>query len=193
MKKLALVLAVTSVATTFAADAFALDAYKDRRGIFFGLNLGGGMGFSGVDEATDITGLSDGQPGLQLGGEIGGGMSKAFTGALEMNWWYRKVRLGERKLNHHHLSLMPTLRYFIFDGLHAGAGAGFAYASFDTERLGRETYSYRETGVAVKAEAGYEFFLNGTIAAGVDLSYTHHFYSHANFDTVGMVVTVRWY
>ena len=108
MKKLALILAVTSIAMTFATSASALDAYKDRRGLFVGLNLGGGMGFSGVDEATDITGLDNGQPGLQLGGEIGGGLSKQFTGALETNWWYRKVRLGERKLNHHHLNIMPA-------------------------------------------------------------------------------------
>lgn len=180
--------------TMLASQAFALDAYKDRRGLFAGLNLGGGAGFAGVDSAGEATGLDKNrQLGLHLGAEVGGGLTKTITGALETNWWIRTVRLNERKLNHQHLSLLPFVRWFIWDGLNIGAGTGLAYTVFDTERDGVETFRYREMGLALKAGAGYEFFVNGTIAAGIDVGYTRHFYSNADFDTVGAQVTLRWY
>lgn len=177
-----------------ASQSYALDAYKDRRGIFAGVNVGVGAGFAGVDQAGDLTGLDENrQLGLHLGAEVGGGLSQHLTGALEANWWIRTVTLGSRHLNHQHLSLLPVARYFIWDGLNVGAGAGLAYASFDTERNGVETYRYREMGLALKFGAGYEFFMNGTIAAGIDIGYTRHFYSNADFDTLGGQVTLRWY
>lgn len=177
-----------------ASPSFALDAYKDRRGVFAGVNVGGGAGFAGVDSASELTGLDENrQLGLHLGAEVGGGLTKTLTGALEGNWWIRTVRLGDRRLNHQHLSFLPMIRYFIWDGLNVGAGAGLAYAVFDTERAGVETFRYREMGLALKFGAGYEFFVNGTIAAGIDAGYTRHFYSNADFDTLGAQVTLRWY
>lgn len=185
-----MLLAVTLV----SSQAFALDAYKDRRGVFAGVNVGGAAGFAGVDSASELTGLEENrQLGLQLGAEVGGGLSKQITGALEANWWIRTVTLGPRRLDHQHFSFLPLARYFIWDGLNVGAGAGLGYAVFDTERNGVETFRYREMGLALKFVAGYEFFVNGTIAAGVDAGYTKHFYSNADFDTLGARVTLRWY
>ena len=180
--------------TTLATPAFSLDGYKDRRGIFAGVNVGGGAGFAGIDTAGELTGLDENrQLGLHLGAEVGGGISEKLTAALEANWWIRTVTLGPRRLDHQHLSFLPVARYFIWDGFNVGAGAGLAYAVFDTERNGVETFRYREMGLALKIGAGYEFFLNGTIAAGIDLGYTRHFYNNADFDTLGAQVTLRWY
>ncbi len=177
-----------------ASQSFALDAYQDRRGIFAGVNVGVGAGFAGVDSAGELTGLDENrQLGLHLGVEVGGGITKQLTASLEGNWWIRSVTLGPRRLDHQHLSFLPVVRYFVWDGFNLGAGAGLAYAVFDTERNGVETFRYREMGLALKIGAGYEFFMNGTIAAGIDAGYTKHFYNNADFDTLGAQVTLRWY
>lgn len=177
-----------------AGQASALDAYKDRRGLFAGLNIGGGAGFAGIDNVNELTGLEENrQMGLHLGAEVGGGLSKRLTGALEGNWWIRTVRLNNHSLDHQHLSFMPVGRFFIYDGLNVGLGVGLAYAVFDTERDGVETYRYREMGLAAKLGVGYEYFINGTIAVGLDVNYTRHLYNRADFDTLGANITFRWY
>ena len=181
-------------AMLIASPGFALDAYQDRRGIFAGVSLGAGAGLVGVDAPGDLTGLNDNRRlGLHLGAEVGGGVNKIITGSLEGNWWIRTVTIGERHLDHQHLSLMPTVRAFFLDSIYVGAGAGIAYAVFDTERDGREIFKYREMGLALGGKAGYEFWLNGTVAAGIEAGYTRHFYGNANFDVLSGMVTLRWY
>lgn len=193
MKKIIGCLVVLSVLAT-ASPAVALDAYQDRRGIFAGLSLGAGAGFAAVDAPNDLTGLQENRRlGLHLGAEVGGGLNEFITGSLEGNWWIRTLTLGERHLDHQHLSLLPVVRGFIFDGLYVGAGAGIAYAVFDTERNGTEIYKYREMGLALKGNAGYEFWMNGSVAAGVQLGYTRHFYGNSSFDVLSGMVTLRWY
>lgn len=185
---------VFALVTLIGSQAFALDAYQDRRGIFAGVSVGGGAGFVGVDPVTDVTGLDENRRlGFHLGAEVGGGIGKQLTASLEGNWWIRTVTLGSRHLDHQHLNFMPTARFFIFDGFYAEGGAGLAYALFDAERNDVQIQKYREMGLAAKLGAGYEFFLNGTVAAGIKAGYTRHFYGNANFDTISGMVTVRWY
>lgn len=177
-----------------AGQASALDGYQDRRGLFAGVHVGAGAGFAGIDNVNELTGLEENrQMGLHLGAEVGGGLSKRLTGALEGNWWIRTVRINSRSLDHQHLSFLPTGRFFIIDGLNVGLGVGLAYAVFDTERDGVETYRYREMGLAAKLGLGYEYFVNGTIATGINLHYTRHLYNRADFDTLGMNISLRWY
>lgn len=186
--------AVVLGALCVSSNAFALDAYQDRRGLFAGVGLGGGPGAASVDNVADITGLDDGrQMGLHFNVLVGGGITERLTGAAEASWWIRTVQLGERHLDHQHFSFMPVVSFFLFEGLHLKGGAGLAYASFDAERSGVSVHHYREMGLAAKAGAGWEFFLNGTVAAGVDLTYTRHFYGGANFDTVNGALTLKWY
>lgn len=177
-----------------ASQAAALDAYQDRRGILVGVNVGGGPGLADVENPADLTGLDENrQLGFHIGAEVGGGMSKNLTAALGANWWIRTVTIGNRHLDHQQLSFLPVLRLFVFDGLYGLGGAGLAYAAFDAERSGVEVTRYREMGLAAKLGAGYEFFLNGTVAAGIEAAYTRHFYGNADFDTLNGVVTIRWY
>lgn len=192
--KTTIALLISLAATFAAAPAFGLDAYQDRRGIFAGANLGGGAGFAAVDSTADLTGLDENrQLGLHLGVEVGGGLSERLTASFESNWSIRTVTIGSRHLNHQHLSFLPVARFFIIDGFNVGAGAGLAYAVFDAERNEISITKYREMGLAAKVNAGYEFFMNGTIAAGIEAGYTRHFYGNADFDTLGAQVTVRWY
>ncbi len=190
-----LVQAIVAIAfLVIAAPALALDGYKDRRGLFLGVGLGGGVGAASTELARESTGLDDGrQLGLDLSATLGGGATEYLTFGAQGNWWIRTVRLGDRSLEHQHLNFLAAANFFIIDGLYAEGGAGLAYAAFDTARGDVETFTYRELGLALKVGAGYEFFLNGTTAIGFGAGYTRHFYNNARFDTVNGVVTVRWY
>ena len=183
----------TFLLTTIASTGFAFDGYKDRRGVFVGLGLGGGLGGVNVDEESDTTGLDSPGAGLYADAALGAGISQNLSALVQGNLWLRTVKVNDFQLQHQHLSLLPTLDYFLFDGLHIAMGAGLAYASFDTLRDDRFTYRYRELGFAAKASAGYEFFANGTVAAGVQLGYTTHLYGHGSFNTLTGGMTIRWY
>ena len=176
-----------------AQSAFAFDGYKDRRGPFFGVTAGAGIGASNVDEPSDITGLEDERAvGLQASVLVGGGATQDLVFWAEGSTWIRTVRINDLKLKHQHFNLIPTASYFVFDGLHPFLGFGLAYAAFNTQR-NDDTFLYREFGFAAKGGVGYEMFINGTVAIGAQLHYTRHFYGVASFDTFGGGLTVRWY
>ncbi len=193
MKKITSLLTFVTLLAA-ASSASALDGYKDRRGLLVGVNIGGGPGSANVESPSELTGLDENrQIGFQLGAELGGGMNEWITAAVGVNWWIRTVKINERSLEHHQLSFLPTLRVFVFDGFYPLLGVGLGYAAFDTERNGREVSTYRELGLAGKVGAGYEFFLNGSVAAGLEVNYTRHFYSISDFDTFNGLITIRWY
>jgi hypothetical protein len=175
------------------SQASALDGYKDRRGVFSGVAVGGGVGASEVDTEGQTTGLDDAREmGLTLRAELGGGYTEWLTFSGQGNWWIRTVEVGSRKLEHHHFNFLANANFFPIEILYVTGGFGLAYAAFDTS-LGTSTKEYREMGFAAKAGVGTEFFVNGTVAAGVEASYTRHFYSNGYFDTISGGMTLRWY
>ncbi len=179
--------------TFFAADAAALDGYQDRRGLFAGIGIGGGVG-TAQTEANEDTGMESGRRlGLHLHGILGGGVSDNLTMGVEGNWWARTVRLGDNALDHHHLSFNAVANFFLIDGFYVQGGVGLAYAIFDAQRVGQSTFRYQELGLATKAGAGFEFFTSSQLAVGFQANYTRHFYSNAAFDTISGGVTLRWY
>lgn len=187
-----LILASTILLTS--AQASALSGYKDRRGPFLGFGLGGGLGAVHVDDEHFTTGLDEGgQPGFHLQAVAGGGVNKVVVLGAELNTWIRTVSVQEARLNHQHWSLNAAADFFIIDGFFLGAGAGLAYAFSDATRQNAEKRRYQEMGLALKGAAGYEFFLNGTVAAGLRLSYTRHIYQNVDFDTFQGALTIRWY
>ena len=189
MKKLTLSLVLCLISST----AFAFDGYKDRRGPFIGLTFGGGVGASDVDEPSDITGLEEDRAvGLHASILAGGGASKNLVFLAEASTWIRTVRVNDLKLKHQHFSLIPQASFFVIDGLHPFLGFGLAYAAFNTSR-NDDSFLYREFGFAGKGGVGYEMFINGTVAVGVNLHYTRHFYGIGSFDTFSGGLTVRWY
>lgn len=175
------------------SQAMALDAYKDRRGVFVGAAIGGGVGASESDREGESTGLDDQrQMGLTLRAELGGGVTQNLVFSGQGNWWIRTVQVNGRDLEHQHLNLLANANLFVIEGLYLTGGFGLAYGSYDSESLLRVNH-YSEMGVAAKAGAGVEFFVNGTVAAGVEASYTRHFYSESYFDTIGGGIVIRWY
>lgn len=174
-------------------QAMALDAYKDRRGVFAGVAIGGGVGSSETDREGEVTGLDDKrQMGLTLRAELGGGMTQNLVFSGQTNWWIRTVQVDDRELEHNHLNLLANVNFFLIEGLYATGGFGVAYGSFESQ-MGTVVKEYGEMGIAGKFGAGAEFFVNGTVAAGVEASYTRHFYSESYFDTLGGGIVIRWY
>ena len=180
--------------TWTASSAFALDGYKDRRGLFGGLGLGGGVGLVDTERDDESTGIDQGRKlGLHLSGILGGGITQNLVFGGEANWWIRTVRINQSALQHHHMSFNGVLNFFLIEGIYLEGGVGLAYAIFDVERNNQQTYRYQELGMSAKAGGGFEFFVNSDLAMGMHASYTRHFYTNSDFDTVSAGLTLRWY
>lgn len=178
-----------------SSSAFALNGYSDRKGIFVGVGVGGGIGAVNTDDSGITNGLGDGRKlGLSFHGILGGGVNQNVLLGLGVNTWIRSVEHGSQDYFHQHWNFLANGNFFLVDGLYLDAGAGLAYASFDATQ-GSNTQTYNEMGLAVRAGVGYEYFINGTHALGLNVGYTRHFYFDADaaFDTIGGTIGIRWY
>lgn len=177
----------------FAIEATALDGYRDRRGLFGGLSLGGGVGAAATD--GELTGIDKGRKlGMHLSGILGAGATRNFVFAAEGNWWGRTVLLNDFELEHNHFSLNAVGEFFLVEGLYLEGGAGIAYGAFETLRRTQMITRYGEMGLAVKGGGGVEFFAGSDMAFGLRVGYTRHFYQVGkNFDTISAALSVRWY
>lgn len=175
-----------------ASGAFALDGYKDRKNVFGGLGAGGGIGF--VNQEGD---LAEEGPGLHLQGILGSGVSQRFLVGVEADWWSRTVdKSNNNEYGYYHTSIGALANFFLIDGDRGGlrldGGAGFAYGICNGTFEGDEC-DWQELGLEAEVGAGYEFWFNGTMTGAVDVSYTHHFYSHSAFDTITGSFGFKWY
>lgn len=191
--KLAITASIMLLTLTLSQSAFALDGYQDRRGLFAGVGVGGGVGLVDVDTNAS-TGIDQGRKlGLHLNGMVGGGVTDWLVLGGEANWWARTAYIGDNALSHNHMSFNTVANLFLLEGLFIEGGGGLAYAIFDTQGPSVDTLRYQELGLALKGGAGFEMFVNSQIAIGMKVGYTRHFYTNADFDTVAGGVTVRWY
>ena len=181
--------AVAIAVSMFAAsNAFALDGYQSRKHVFGGLSAGGGVGFLN-EEGT----LRDEGPGLHVSAILGGGVTEAVLMGVEADWWSRTVnKSANNQYGMYHTSIGGVANFFPIEGLHLDGGLGFAYGVC-SGTFQADDCKWQELGLAAEAGIGYEFWFNGTLTGGVDLSYTHHFYSRSAFDTVTMSFGLRWY
>lgn len=174
------------------STAWAIQGYKDRHGVFYGFGVGGGPGAVHID--NELSGLEGtGDLGLHLHGILGGGLSENLTFGAETNAWIRTVSVGSSSLNHQHWSFNAVGNLFVLEGLFLEGGLGLAYAFSDATAADGSESRYQEMGLAFKAGTGFEYFLDGTVAAGMRFGYTRHVYSNIDFDTFIGSVTLRWY
>ncbi|RAL20429.1 hypothetical protein DL240_16625 [Lujinxingia litoralis] len=187
-------LLIATLIFLISAPALALDGYKDRRGSYFGLGLGGGAGSVFVEDEALSTGLDDGSDlGLHLHAAVGGGVTQNLLFGAELNTWIRTTDVYGQSLNHQHWSLNAVSTLFLVSGLFAEAGVGLAYGISDAARPDGFERRYQEMGLALKGGVGFEYFINGTIAPGFRLGYTRHFYSTSDFETLTGGISIRWY
>lgn len=186
-------LALGALLSLSSSEAYALDGYEDRRGLFGGFAAGGGVGL--VESEEGLTGIDQGRKmGMNLSAMVGGGLSQHLTVFGEVNWWARSVQLGENSLASNHYSVNAVGNFFLVEGIYIEGGGGLAYASYDAQRGNNAPIeNYRELGLALKGGAGFETFVNGQTAIGLRVDYTRHFYNNADFDTITGALTLRWY
>lgn len=177
-----------------ASSAWAIQGYKDRHGFFVGGGIGGGPGSVILDDGDVASGLEGtGDLGLHLNLIAGGGMTDNIVFGAEVNSWIRTVAINQNQLNHQQWSFNAVGDFFLVHGLFLEGGLGLAYAYSDGQRADGTSHRYQEMGLAAKLGLGFEYFLNGTVAAGIRFGYTRHFYSRVDFDTFTGSVMLRWY
>lgn len=191
-RKLALLFAIAFFFCS--STAWAIDGYKDRRGPFIGIGFGGGAGSVHINDDNFTSGLEGGGDlGLHLNVNGGGGVTENIVFGAELNTWIRTVSVHDTRLNHQHWSFNAVGEFFLAHGLFVDAGLGLAYAISEASHQNVQTRRYQEMGLALRAGTGFEYFLNGTVAAGLRFGYTRHFYENVEFDTFQGALTLRWY
>lgn len=135
-----------------AADAAALDGYRDRRGPFMGLGLGGGAAIQG--------GEVGGEAGFDLG--IGGGAAKWLTLSLDLD-----TRM-EHVSGFTNWMFVPGVQvdFFFLDALFVRAGVGIAFVFPDDELMPDDDFAMGFDGMA---GIGWEFFVGSDVAIDLGL------------------------
>ncbi len=191
-RTIAALLAISFLLT--ASSAWAIDGYKDRHGFFIGGGIGGGPGAVHIADEPFDSGLEGtGDLGLAPSLIVGGGATDRLVFGAEANTWIRTVSRHGNRLNHQHWSFNAVTNFFVIHGFYLEAGIGLGYAFSDATTNQGDERRYQEMGLAGKIGTGFEYFLDGTIAAGMNFGYTRHFYSNVDFDTFTGAITLRWY
>jgi hypothetical protein len=180
---MAMALAASLTALTFAGEASALDASKDRRGAFAGLGVGGGVA------------VEDGEPAgaLMWDAQLGGGATNNLTLALDVDFWLQWYE--------HHRNFMvspgPEVSYFIGDtGLYAqlGIGVGLKTRVFEERDIAtvEDTREF-DAGFDVGAAFGWEFFLSSNVALGLSIHADYVVIRPENLLMAGFSMALKYY
>lgn len=169
---------VTCVVAT-SGRAFALEAWRDRRGLLFDVILGG---------ASFKPDMIDRQNGFNLGARIGGGQSQALTFDLGVSHqWYDKaqnlldVQLGANVFfsdwgrDEAPANSSPFLRL----------GAGMVHAEKKDMLDGK-------TAFAAAAGLGYEALFTGDLAGSFAITYEPAFFDKTVHRVMG-TLAIHWY
>jgi hypothetical protein len=151
---------VAALVVTLASPVFALDAYRDRKGLFTGAGLGGGVA------------VQDGEPGGEILLELaaGGGASERLTFALDLDIWFQLIDDRQNWL----VVPGPELNYFLTDGLFLRAGVGMVLAFVRGEKVDDVATPGTDVedndfalGFDGSLGLGYEFFVSSNLALGL--------------------------
>lgn len=176
-----------------AGQAFALDGFRDRRGLFFGVNLAGGAGQAVADGKT----VGDRSLGLTVGARVGGGINKRLTLDLSIDGFFltqnQELAAGiERQIDTTLLSGMIGGSLFLVDGLYVRGMGGLANASSSVEGPGGKATT-DETGLGLGLGGGYEFFANSNLAIGAGVDYRMFVFDDVNYNVFNVGITATWY
>ena len=160
-----------------AADAAALDGYRDRKGAFMGLGVGGGAAIQGGDVG--------GEAGFDL--EVGGGAAKWLTLSLDLDT--RKQHISGST----NWMFVPGVQVdlFILNALFVEAGVGIAFVFPDEALMPDDDFAMGFDGML---GVGYEFFVGSDVA--IDLGLEGDIIAIDGMDnvfTVGIWLGFRYY
>jgi hypothetical protein len=176
-----------------AGQAFALDGFRDRRGLFFGVNLAGGTGQAVADGET----VGDRSLGLTVGARVGGGINKRLTLDLSIDGFFltqnQELAAGiERQIDTTLLSGMIGGSLFLVDGIYVRGMGGLANASSSVDGPGGKSTT-DETGLGLGLGGGYEFFANSNLAIGAGVDYRMFVFDDVNYNVFNVGITATWY
>ncbi len=165
----------------FASSAWALDGYRDRKGLYGGATLMGSW------SQADYSG-AESNLGLGMGLRIGGGVNSQLT--LDLSAATRSGSYTEAGADVESTSSTMFLgaNYFLNDGLYIRAMGGLAKI---TNEMG--PIETNETGLGGGLGLGYEFFGSADLAVGVGGEFQIHSFDDFNVQFVNIGVTATWY
>ncbi|MDJ0764671.1 MAG: hypothetical protein QNJ97_16955 [Myxococcota bacterium] len=152
-----LIASASILIVAMATPVAALDAYRDRRGFFSGIGVGGGGA------------LQDGDPGgaIMMDFQAGGGASQNLTLCLDLDLWFHLMD------DHNNLLITPgpEVNYFFGDsGIFVRAGIGMALATrWEKDYPAGEDDTFFNIGFNGSLGGGWEFFGNSNLALGLAL------------------------
>lgn len=178
--------------TGLAGQALALDGFRDRRGLYFGVNLGGGAGKAEADGVK-----SDRNLGLTVGARVGGGVNERLTLDLSVDGYFQtrteETIAGEFDVD---VTLMSGLiggSFFLADGLYVRGGFGLANVTQETTSKIGGTSEDSEVGLGFSVGGGYEFFANANLAVGVGGDFRAFDFDDITYNIVNIGITATWY
>ena len=164
--------AVAAALMLSATSAHALDAWRDRKGLFYG----GGVGF-GVGK-TDAQGAEN-EVAINGRLRLGGGVNDMLTLDAELG-------LGNQiDVDTTLVTGMLGANVFVVDGMYLRAMGGMAHIG---PKQGESS-----TGLGFGAGLGYEFFANSDLAVGVGADVQHHAFDNFGFNAFNFGVTFTMY
>ena len=186
MNRYATSTAILLATLLFASQALALDGYRDRRGLFYGVTLGG------ASFKADIAG-SKRNLGYTFGGKVGGGVSERFTLDGSLNFQLQDYDQSGIAVKTNSTEMLVGGNYFLTidqakNGLFLRGEVGLVSQS--TEVLGAES---DETGLVVGGGLGYEFFASADLAVGIGATYKLQQFDDANVSVLQFAITANWY
>lgn len=135
-----------------AADAAALDGYRDRKGPFMGLGVGGGAAIQG--------GEVGGEAGFDL--QLGGGAAKWVTLSLDLDTRMQHISGFTNWM------FVPgaQIDLFFLNALFVSAGVGIAFIFPDEDLMPDDDFAMGFDGMV---GLGYEFFVGSDVAIDIGL------------------------
>ncbi len=173
---------VALLVLTVAGEAFALDAWRDRRGLLFGLGVGAGAGKTDVKDA-------DAHIGFNFTARVGGGVSKDLTLDAELGLHKASFEESGVDVSYSIFTGMIGANFFVYQGLYLRGMGGVSQISTELD----PGVDSDETGTGIGFGAGYEFFATADLAVGIGADYRLLFFDDANFTMTNFGVTGTWY
>lgn len=182
MKRFNLSIIVTTICLLFVGQALALDGYRDRRGLFYGVGFGGGQTKADTDGA-------DSHIGYNFRARIGGGIDKNLTLDAELGLNTVSYSQSGVDVEQNVSTVAIGGNLFVRDGLYLRLQGGIAELSVSADGNNGDT----ETGLFLGGGAGYEFFANADLAIGLGVDFQHQMYDDLNLSSLNLGITANWY
>ena len=173
---------VTTLIFLFVSQAMALDGYRDRRGLFYGVGFGGGQTKADTDGA-------DSHIGYNFRARIGGGIDKNLTLDAEIGLNTVSYSQSSTDVEQSVSTVAVGGNFFVRDGLYFRMQGGIAELSVTANGNSEGT----ETGLFLGGGVGYEFFANADLAIGLGVDFQHQMYDDITLNALNLGITANWY